>query len=100
MGSRSSPSAPPAPGSRPAPTSTWGSRAAGCRPGTHGPVGLLESLYASSDLARGGGGGAVDWGTVGTGTVELLRRYLTVDTTNPPGNEIAGARFLAEILAA
>jgi hypothetical protein len=43
--------------------------------------------------------GAIDWETLGTETVELLRRYLTIDTTNPPGNEIAGARFLAEILA-
>ena len=30
--------------------------------------------------------------------VDLLRRYLMIDTTNPPGNEIAGARFLAEVL--
>jgi acetylornithine deacetylase/succinyl-diaminopimelate desuccinylase-like protein len=30
--------------------------------------------------------------------VELLLRYLRIDTTNPPGNELASARFLAEIL--
>ena len=30
--------------------------------------------------------------------VDLLRRYLMIDTTNPPGGEIAGARFLAEVL--
>jgi len=30
--------------------------------------------------------------------VDLLRRYLTIDTTNPPGGEVAGARFLAEVL--
>jgi acetylornithine deacetylase/succinyl-diaminopimelate desuccinylase-like protein len=39
-----------------------------------------------------------DWGALGDETVELLRRYLQIDTTNPPGNEIAGARFLAEVL--
>ena len=39
-----------------------------------------------------------DWGALGDETVELLRRYLRIDTTNPPGNEAAGARFLAEIL--
>jgi len=39
-----------------------------------------------------------DWGTLGDETVELLRRYLQIDTTNPPGNEIAGARFLADVL--
>ncbi|MFP6626046.1 MAG: M20/M25/M40 family metallo-hydrolase [Deltaproteobacteria bacterium] len=29
---------------------------------------------------------------------ELLSRYLATDTTNPPGNEIVGARFLAAVL--
>ncbi len=29
---------------------------------------------------------------------ELLSRYIAIDTRNPPGNEIAGARFLAEVL--
>jgi len=41
----------------------------------------------------------MDWAAVGDETVDLLRRYLTIDTTNPPGNEIAGTRFLAEVLA-
>jgi len=40
----------------------------------------------------------IDWGALGDETVELLRRYLQIDTTNPPGNEVAGTRFLAEIL--
>jgi acetylornithine deacetylase/succinyl-diaminopimelate desuccinylase-like protein len=42
----------------------------------------------------------VDWDALGRETVETLTRYLRVDTTNPPGNEIAGAQFLAEVLAA
>jgi acetylornithine deacetylase/succinyl-diaminopimelate desuccinylase-like protein len=42
----------------------------------------------------------VDWGALGDETVELLRRYLAIDTTNPPGNERDGAGFLAEVLAA
>jgi acetylornithine deacetylase/succinyl-diaminopimelate desuccinylase-like protein len=41
----------------------------------------------------------IDWHAVGEETVDLLRAYLKIDTTNPPGNEIAGARFLAEVLA-
>jgi acetylornithine deacetylase/succinyl-diaminopimelate desuccinylase-like protein len=45
-------------------------------------------------------GGGIDWGALGDEAVELLRRYLMIDTTNPPGNEIAGARFLGEVLAA
>ena len=44
--------------------------------------------------------GAIDWSGLGDETVELLRRYLTIDTTNPPGNEVAGTAFLAEVLAA
>jgi acetylornithine deacetylase/succinyl-diaminopimelate desuccinylase-like protein len=41
----------------------------------------------------------IDWSALGDETVELLRRYLMIDTTNPPGNEIGGARFLADVLA-
>jgi acetylornithine deacetylase/succinyl-diaminopimelate desuccinylase-like protein len=41
----------------------------------------------------------MDWAALGDETIELARRYLTIDTTNPPGNEIAGTRFLAEVLA-
>ncbi|MGH7391156.1 MAG: M20/M25/M40 family metallo-hydrolase [Candidatus Rokuibacteriota bacterium] len=41
----------------------------------------------------------MDWTAVGDEAIELGRRYLMIDTTNPPGNEIAGARFLADVLA-
>jgi len=40
----------------------------------------------------------IDWTALGRETVEILRAYLRIDTTNPPGNEIAGARFLEEVL--
>jgi acetylornithine deacetylase/succinyl-diaminopimelate desuccinylase-like protein len=40
----------------------------------------------------------MDWTRIGDEAVDLLRRYLTIDTTNPPGNEIEGARFLADVL--
>ena len=43
--------------------------------------------------------GAIDWSGLGDETVELLRQYLAIDTTNPPGNEVAGTRFLAETLS-
>jgi len=35
------------------------------------------------------------WGDL---AVELLTRYLQVDTTNPPGNELRAAQFLKEVL--
>jgi acetylornithine deacetylase/succinyl-diaminopimelate desuccinylase-like protein len=41
----------------------------------------------------------IDWAALGDETIDLLRRYLMIDTTNPPGNETAGVRFLADVLA-
>ena len=40
----------------------------------------------------------MDWRKMGDETVELMRGYLRVNTTNPPGNETAGTRFLAQVL--
>src|SRR5881628_176163 len=40
----------------------------------------------------------IDWTALGEEAVDLLRRYLMIDTTNPPGNEIEGAKFLAAVL--
>jgi acetylornithine deacetylase/succinyl-diaminopimelate desuccinylase-like protein len=40
----------------------------------------------------------IDWPRLGDETVDLLRRYLMLDTTNPPGNETVGARFLEHVL--
>ncbi len=42
---------------------------------------------------------STNWAALGEEAVDLLRRYLMIDTTNPPGNEIAGARFLEDVLA-
>jgi acetylornithine deacetylase/succinyl-diaminopimelate desuccinylase-like protein len=42
---------------------------------------------------------APDWKKAGEEAVDVLSRYLRVDTTNPPGNETRGAKFMGEILA-
>lgn len=42
----------------------------------------------------------IDWSNAGDEGLEWLRQYLMIDTTNPPGNEIRGAEFLARILQA
>jgi len=42
----------------------------------------------------------IDWSALGDEALDLLRRYLMIDTTNPPGNEADGVRFLAEVLDA
>ncbi len=42
----------------------------------------------------------IDWQQTGTEVAQTLSEYLQVDTVNPPGNELDGARFLADKLSA
>lgn len=60
------------------------------------PLPLLISALALSRPAAAG----IDWDAVAVETTDLLSGYLRVDTTNPPGNEEAGARYLQGWLAA
>ncbi len=39
-----------------------------------------------------------DWKAVGDESAALLSRYIQVDTTNPPGNELKAAQFLKDVL--
>ena len=41
---------------------------------------------------------SVDWDAVAAEAVDLLQRYIRIDTTNPPGNEHLAAAFLQEVL--
>lgn len=40
----------------------------------------------------------LDWDKLGDEAVDVLRGYLRVDTQNPPGNEIEGAKYFGAIL--
>ena len=40
----------------------------------------------------------IDWNAVEKEAVNILSRYLQINTVNPPGNETEGAKFLQEIL--
>lgn len=51
---------------------------------------LFLSLILYTSVARAAD---FDWAAVERESVELLRAYLRIDTTNPPGNELAAARF-------
>src|SRR5438045_291244 len=42
--------------------------------------------------------GEADWKALGDEATGLLSQYLRINTTNPPGNEIAAARWLASVL--
>jgi len=41
----------------------------------------------------------IDWAAIEREGATLMRDYLRVNTTNPPGNELAAARFLRDFLA-
>ena len=43
---------------------------------------------------------ASDWRAVHAEALDILRRYIRIDTSNPPGNEAPAARFLGAILEA
>lgn len=55
---------------------------------------LVFLLYAPAAAVA-----APDWQAVEREAVELLGRYIRIDTTNPPGNEIAAAHFWRDVLA-
>ena len=40
----------------------------------------------------------VNWDSLSSEATSILSDYLRINTTNPPGNELAGARFLKAIL--
>src|SRR5256885_7286202 len=42
--------------------------------------------------------GDADWKALGDEATALLSQYVRINTTNPPGNEIVAARWLAEVL--
>ena len=42
--------------------------------------------------------GDADWKALGDEATALLSQYLRINTTNPPGNEVVAARWLAEVL--
>src|SRR5215831_9783275 len=41
----------------------------------------------------------IDWQSYKTMAVDLMQQYLRINTSNPPGNEIAAAQFLKSVLA-
>ena len=42
--------------------------------------------------------GDAEWKALGDEATALLSQYVRINTTNPPGNEIAAGRWLAEVL--
>jgi acetylornithine deacetylase/succinyl-diaminopimelate desuccinylase-like protein len=59
---------------------------------------LAVLLAASLEGAPASAQQPIDWTALADESVRVLADYLRINTTNPPGNELAGARFLKEIL--
>ncbi|MFL5549905.1 MAG: M20/M25/M40 family metallo-hydrolase [Gemmatimonadaceae bacterium] len=59
-------------------------------------IGLMVCASSTSSLAAQGA--PLDWSALEREAQTVLSDYLRVNTTNPPGNEILGARFLKQIL--
>lgn len=67
----------------------------------------LVSLLVGAGRAAGAAGpgvqtgpGQLDWAAIEGEAVRLLQEYLRIETINPPGDELPGARFLARRLEA
>ena len=56
----------------------------------------LTLLLASPLAAQGP---AIDYAALREETARRLSEYLRINTSNPPGNELAAARWLADVLA-
>jgi acetylornithine deacetylase/succinyl-diaminopimelate desuccinylase-like protein len=59
----------------------------------------LLLLLAPPLAAQDAGGPAIDYAKLREETAQRLSEYLRINTSNPPGNELAAARWLAAVLA-
>lgn len=58
----------------------------------------LAACIAGPPARSASPGDPPDWAALGREAIDVLSRYLRIDTTNPPGNETPAARFLKDIL--
>ena len=59
---------------------------------------VLVVIYIATVSSSFGADAKLDWKALGDEAVSILSRYIQVDTTNPPGNEMKAAAFLKAIL--
>ncbi|MFL5495469.1 MAG: hypothetical protein ACJ8DC_13890, partial [Gemmatimonadales bacterium] len=67
----------------------------------HATRGLLLALglLASARLSVSAQAPAIDFDKLRDEAAQRLSEYLRINTTNPPGNELATARWLKDVLA-
>lgn len=56
------------------------------------------TIYLAAATASFGAQAKLDWKALEDEGVALLSRYIQIDTTNPPGNELKAAQFLKALL--
>ncbi|MES2177399.1 MAG: M20/M25/M40 family metallo-hydrolase [Gemmatimonadota bacterium] len=59
---------------------------------------LVALLLPIGLAAQGTPARPIDWAALQGETVDVMRQYLRINTTNPPGNELETARFLKAFL--
>jgi acetylornithine deacetylase/succinyl-diaminopimelate desuccinylase-like protein len=59
---------------------------------------LVAFLVAAGPLPAQAPSRPPDWSALQAEGVQLLQEYLRINTTNPPGNELEGARWLKRVL--
>src|ERR1041384_2309068 len=67
------------------------------RPPLAGPS-SEPSLETPARVALMNAPGEAEWAALGDEATGLLSRYLRINTTNPPGNELVAARWLQAVL--
>jgi acetylornithine deacetylase/succinyl-diaminopimelate desuccinylase-like protein len=55
------------------------------------------AVFMAFSVSAYGADAPFDWKALENEAVSLLSRYIQIDTTNPPGNEIKAARFFKEL---
>ena len=61
-------------------------------------VSIFVAVCITGPAASFGADGKLDWKALEDEAVATLSRYIQIDTTNPPGNELKAAGFLKSIL--
>ena len=59
---------------------------------------VLVVIYIATVSSSFGADAKLDWKALGDEAVSILSRYIQVDTTNPPGNEMKAAAFLKALM--
>ena len=57
-------------------------------------IALAAGLAGIPNPARAAGAKPLDWDAITREATGFLSKYIQINTTNPPGNELAAAKFL------